>query len=231
MPGGGTACTDDVSSQRTRPRKGALPGETLTPMTTFLRLRLTGLLLLALGLVACGGSGGDPNGGDAPAAPTEATPTDTAPTDAPPDDGGSAGDDNGGFGVPGAIHGDGTLVIDGETYNVETVLRCEPFDDGEDSLDLAALASGATVFVYLEEYMGSVLFEVGLQGPMGLYENLYSEGVDGWVDDRGDPVDGLLFEIDGNRIRGASTLIEFHEGEDTLELSYDLPIPDTIVDC
>jgi hypothetical protein len=190
-------------------------------------------LVLALLAVACGGDD-NPAATAAPGAATQAAAAGPAGDD-DGDDGAAAGDDGGGDApapqLPAGVTGDGGITIDGESYAVEAVFRCEPFNDGERDLDLTAMAGTVTFFVYISEFMGVSSHELSLQGPMGIFSGMHSQIGDDWFDENLEPVDGPPFEVDGNRVRGAMTLIEAREGVEAIDVSFELPIPSEMEAC
>lgn len=186
-------------------------------------------IVLSLLLVACGGSTAEPggNGGTTttgPQTPTttggSATSTSTIPgATTPPPSSGSV---------------DGEVVINGVTHGIDEMLRCEPFGDDPNALDLTALGQGYTLFVVIEFFAGSPFHELSIQGIAagGVFNEGASQVGGSWVTmDSEETLDGPPFTVSGDRISGAMTLVESFSRDGTLDVSFDVPVPSEIEDC
>jgi hypothetical protein len=192
------------------------------------RLSASGIILSLL-LVACGGSTAEPgeNGGTttpgAQATTTtggSGTATSTIPDITTP--------------RPSSGSVDGEVVIDGVTHGINEMLRCEPFGDDPDSLDLTAIGQGYTLFIVIEFFVGSPFHELSIQGNAagGVFSAAASEIGGSWITvDTEETLDGPPFTVSGDRISGAMTLVESFSGNGTLDVSFDVPVPSDIEDC
>jgi hypothetical protein len=202
------------------------------------RLRIPVLLLAilvtaAFALAACGDDDGD---GPGPA--QQPTPT-TAPEDGngsesdPDDDEDEAGDDDPRQ-LPGSlVGGSGTITVDGQSFPISDIIRCVPFRDDSDDLDLTALGSGIQAFVYITPERSQ---ELDIQGS-ALDGAIYSGSVfsfDGgstWLDDFDEQVDAAPLEWSGERVSGTMTVHDIFEEADPVEVTIDLAVPSRQEDC
>ena len=194
-------------------------------------LLLIASLFAFAGLAACGGDDDD-GGDDAPtatSAPADAG--DAGDGEAMDDDDGDAGD--GGGDPPSGGSGDGVIEVDGERFDVTSLLRCEPFSEGDDNLDLqAGAAGGLRLFIYVNAGDALLQHELSIQGGgVGVFSGSASLLGGDWVDDDGNSVSGPPFEVGEDRISGSLTLSDARGGDATVDVSFDVAIPGDIEDC
>jgi len=212
---------------------------------------LRGLLVLVALLVfttasACGGDDDDSNGssagsGDAPAASDGGDSNDD--TSSGDDEGSDDNADDSDDDAPPVDSGGGSgsevgfVMADGQRFSVSEVRRCEPFFDSENDLDLQALASsGVILFVVLNSPAATLVEqEISIQGGgLGVFGGgAYSlSGGEPWFDAETDAE--LLappFSVAGNHVSGLHQLAEARGSGETLDVSFEIPIPDEIIDC
>jgi hypothetical protein len=185
------------------------------------------VLLFALS-AACGG---DDEGSTGPTSTsTESDIAGDTPTGEPTDE---ANDTDS---QPEASSGEaGVVEIDSEAYPIGEVLRCEPFFEHEDDLDLTALGSGAQVFVVINHPLDNLeQHELSVQGSVGVYSGSASSTAGGgWADEDGEPLPGPPFEISGDRITGSLVVVAARGGDEAerITVSFDLEIPSEVEDC
>jgi hypothetical protein len=200
-------------------------------------------LLFLFAAVACGGDDDDGAGstsggsGDAPAASdggsqgggdtTSGDDEDESDDDPQETNGGGAGAGEVGFGVAG-----------GQRFSVSEVRRCKPFFEGEDNLDLQAVANdGIILFVTQNATSGSLEQEVSIQGGgLGVFSGgaFAPSGGDPWFDSETDAeLLGSPFVVIGDRVNAGSPikLSDPRGSGDTLDVSFDIQIPTEIIDC
>ena len=206
--------------------------------------RILALAVVAAMVAACGGSGGDadPEGGDsASGTTTTAAPGTTQPGEESPDDEDEPGEEE-----PDAPSspdpdlepaGDTTVSVDGTALVAEFLLRCIPFDDGDDDLDLTVLGQGFILFINVRSGLPTS-HELTIQGTAagsdggtGVFGAAAYEMGGGWSTEEGDSLDGPPFEYTGDRVSGSMVLLDARGGSDTIEVAFDARVPDDIVDC
>jgi hypothetical protein len=206
------------------------------------------------GAVACGGD--DDSGSSS--APSGGAPAASGGSD----DGGDEDEDSDDGGAPQAPSGGGSgvLVVDGESHDVEQVLRCEPDLDFvlEESLDLAVIAAGGQLQLLINVDFAEQLVPVFENGSQTGYENqaLQSQSVDlqggaanglwgggvsqnvlppnpepDWYDGDFQVIDGPPLVVDGNRLSGSMTLADFYDSPATVDVSVDIMFPSEAIDC
>jgi hypothetical protein len=215
-----------------------------------MRKMLVILGLLALIATACGGEAADP----APAEDTGATATTTNDTEAPPTETKEEG--NSAQNQPTASPASGSVVVDGETFDVMETYRCEPYDGPgadpqPDDLDLVAFAADSNYLSLTLGHDEAVNMSNGERYPREIfdlrldvvtdegqveYELVASNDSDGnWLvsDLEETSLDGAPFNIEGDHISGGMTLVETYpnEGDSTVNVSFELEIPGDIQDC
>lgn len=129
-------------------------------------------------------------------------------------------------------------------FDVNEVRRCEPFFDGDDNLDLQALASdGVILFVVINTPLGSadllLSHELSIQGSalgsggqVAAFSGTGNSTQAGpWMDDDGGPLSGPPFTINGDRISGSMIVADARGGSETLDVTFDVPIPSEILEC
>ncbi|HEU0072882.1 MAG TPA: hypothetical protein VFS30_02645 [Dehalococcoidia bacterium] len=197
-------------------------------------------LFFILAAVACGGdddsNSSSPSAGDSPAASSDDTNNDATP----------AADDSDDTETPPAASGGGVGVVEanGQTFDVREVRRCEPFFEGEDNLDLQALASdGVILFVVINTPLGSadqlLSHELSIQGSalgsggqVGAFSGTGNSTQGGtWLNDDGSELSGAPFTLAGDRISGSMAVTDARGGPDSLDVTFDIPIPSEIIDC
>jgi hypothetical protein len=192
------------------------------------------------GAVACGGdddsgSSSAPSGG----APAASGGSDDGGDDATPDDEGDESDDDPQPVDSGGSSGGevGHVVADGQRFSVSQVIRCEAFFEGEDNLDLQAVASdGIILFVTLNTpSAGLTEQEVSIQGGgLGVFGARASSptGDEPWFDGETDAeLLAPLFAVIGDRVTGLVQLLDPRGSGDTLDVSFEISIPADIIDC
>lgn len=215
-----------------------------------MRERFVILASMALLAAACGGGGADPASAEETGS-TAVAANDTEATQAETQDEGSGGQEQ-----PTAAAASGTVVVDGETFDVMEMYRCEPYDGPgadpqPDDLDLVAFAADSNYLSLTLGHDQAVNMSNGEQYPREVfdlrldvvtadgqveYELVASNDSDGnWLvsDLDGTPLDGAPFDIEGDHISGGMTLVETYpdEGDSTVNVTFDLEIPGDIIDC
>jgi hypothetical protein len=212
--------------------------------------RRTVLLAAVLMLAACGGASGDDAGTTvAPDAPADTTPATEAPTateapattaapasTAPPAPSGDAGG-----GDPMMVPaGDSQVSVDGSALTPQSLLRCIPFSESGEDLDLQAIGHGFVLFVYVNQAGSASSHDLSIQGSvvgdgesMGVFSGMVSEYPDGnwYVEFDQPPLDGPPLEWSGDRVSGTMTLDDSFEQADPIEVSFDVPVPPDVHDC
>lgn len=180
------------------------------------RASLSVVLALGLALTACdGGDDAEPDA-TAPATTsaarseveTESADAAAATEDAEPDAAADA--------APGEF---GSFAVEGTDFAVTGLNRCEPFSDAPGNLDLQALATGAILNLPVN---GDAL-DISVQG--SAIEDAFGS-ISFAVGDA--PAD---FAVDGDRITGTATLEDAFGGGDTVEVAFDVQVPDEINPC
>ena len=209
--------------------------------------RIAALLLALVMVVACGGDAdGGSEAADEPTGTTQAPSDDqtdeTEATEAPADDDPPA-DDAGGSGggiEPGGMvvePGDATVTAGGESLTPTGLLRCTPFSDEDGSLDLQILGDGFELFVYVT----ATSQELSLQGraigdgeSLAVYSNsafTFDGGTTYTDDESGEVLDAPPFEVSGDRVSGSMVIYDAYGTGDSLEVSFDAPVPSDVHDC
>ena len=188
--------------------------------------------VLAAALVLTGCT--DPDGG-APgtAVPDDAASSETAPEaapepaapedadageepDAPEDPEAQAPEEPG---EPAAVLG--TVEVAGTTYEITEVRRCDPLvmDMMERDLEVQGLGEHdgqrVQIDVYIQKIADQQMDEVSWAGPEGIF---------------GGP-EGAVVDFSGDRVSGTATLLDAMTMEDTLPVTFDLEVPDEILQC
>lgn len=198
-----------------------------------LYLTMAGVILL---LVAACGGGGD--GGDEAPTTTVAAPDDangggsddngaSDTTAAPMDEGDPSGEDDGGDQpITPEVGEMGSFTVNGTEFAVTFLNRCIPFGGEEsDQIDLQPVAQGQGAILHLYGTADSV--EVSVDGST-------VEEIGGSIAFTATPFgDGEIQEstISGDRWTGSATLIDIMGAVDPVEVTWDVMIPDEIVDC
>lgn len=184
-------------------------------------------LISAMFLTACGGSDSTPS----TAAQAGSTTTSGAGTTTP------AADTTAPTAATGGGAG-GQVVVDGETLAVNQLLRCVPFGESEDDLDLTVLGAGYQLFIYVYDSFGDgtlVSHELTIQGTAagGVFAATANSfgGGDWTMDDGEQALSGPPFDYSGGNVSGSMVLTEIFEGATTVEVSFSVPVPAEIVDC
>lgn len=211
------------------------------------------LFAVVLLLAACGGASGDDSDTTTPPdAAAEATPATEVPaatqapattaapaapaTTAPPAPAGDAGS-GGPMMVPA---GDSQVSVDGSALTPQSLLRCIPFSESDEDLDLQVIGDGFVLFVYVNQGGSLPSHEVSIQGSavgdgesMGVFSGMVSESPDGnwYVEFDQPPLAGPPLEWSGDRVSGTMTLEDAYEQADPIEVSFDVPVPPDVHDC
>ena len=189
------------------------------------------IALFAVVMAACGGTEGETDdGGGAETTVASGNGGDDGgsdPTTAPetPDTTAAAGGGGGGETPP--VTEMGSFTVDGNEFAVTFLNRCIPFDgEGSDQIDLQPIAQGQGAQLNLYGTADSV--EVSVQGST-------VEEIGGSIAFSADPFgdDGEIREstISGDRWTGEATLADAFGTGSTVEVTWDVMIPDEIVDC
>ncbi|HSJ36544.1 MAG TPA: hypothetical protein VLB85_15970 [Acidimicrobiia bacterium] len=210
------------------------------------------LLVAALMLAACGGASGDDAGTTAADAPTDtstatgASTTDapaatTITTAAPATTAPPAPSGEGGGGDPMMVPaGESQVSADGSALTPQSLLRCIPFSESDENLDLQVIGDGFVLFVYVNQAGSLPSHEVSIQGSavgdgesMGVFSGRVSEAPDGswYVEFDQPPLDGPPLEWSADRVSGAMTLEDAFDQADPIEVSFDVPVPPDVHDC
>jgi hypothetical protein len=207
--------------------------------------RILALAVVAAMVAACGGSGGDadPEGGDSAsgATTTTAAPGTTQPGEEAPDDEDEPGEEE-----PDAPSspdpdlepaGDTTVSVDGTPLVAEFLLRCIPFGDGDDDLDLTVLGEGFMLFIYVRDGLPTSHelsiqgTAVGSDGGTGVFSGAAYEMGGSWSTEMGESLDGPPFEYTGDRVSGSLVIMDIRDESSTIEVVFDARVPSDIVDC
>jgi hypothetical protein len=212
--------------------------------------RRTVLLAAVLMLAACGGASGDDAGTTvAPDAPADTTPATEAPTateapattaapasTAPPAPSGDAGG-----GDPMMVPaGDSQVSVDGSALTPQSLLRCIPFSESGEDLDLQADRPRLRAVRVRQSGRFRVFTRFVDSGERrrrwgidGVFSGMVSEYPDGnwYVEFDQPPLDGPPLEWSGDRVSGTMTLDDSYEQADPIEVSFDVPVPPDVHDC
>lgn len=175
------------------------------------RASLTVVLALGLVLTACGGDDAEP---DTPASgstsdTTSEVESETADAAAAPD-----------AGAPDAAPGEfGSFTVEGTEFAVTGLNRCEPFSDEPGNIDLQALAAGAILNLPVN---GDAL-DISVQG--SAIEDAFGS-ISFAVGDA--PAE---FSVDGDRITGTAILEDALDSGETVDVAFDVQVPEEINEC
>jgi hypothetical protein len=210
------------------------------------------ILISVLALVAAACGGGEVASGDG-AAPTTVGSADSG-TENPPSDEPAPGDSAQGS------SGSGEFTVNGETFQIEEVRRCEPFDYNDEknpaNLDVAAqgggvyinpVISGTTGFAQAENGMDqydqqthSLFLSVSTDSGPEQYESSASHDIDNvWyvgfspgLTQSGEMLDGPPFIVSGNTISGSMTLVKKYPDTDgSADVTFKFDFPQEITEC
>lgn len=122
----------------------------------------------------------------------------------------------------------GTVVVDGTTYDMDEVRRCEPLDDGPFETELELQARGTVpagegyqdqewvqIDVYVRSVGGASLDDVSWAGPQGAF---------GGAPD-------TVIEVRGDEVTGSATPVEAMTQEGSVSVEFSLPVPEELLDC
>jgi hypothetical protein len=199
---------------------------------------LTLMAMMSL-VTACGGAGGDSTPDEAPGANPATTTTAPAPETSvdEPDD---AEPPAGGVGDPGEIQmvpaGNSTVSVEGTDFSPRQLLRCIPFQDEDDQLDLTVLGDDFQLFIYVTESSNNELTiqgrAVGDGESTGVYAgSAFSLDGEDWFDDEGGESDHTPFAWTADRVSGSMTLLDIYDSGDTVEVAFDVIVPPDTQDC
>lgn len=193
------------------------------------------LLAMSLLLAACGGGSTEGNGDDGGDQPTATQPADNGgggddgssdPTSAPETTATTAPAGNGGGGETPGVTEMGRFSVNDTEFAVTLLNRCIPFggEDGQ-TIDLQPLAQGQGAQMNL--YGTADSLEVSVQG--NTVEDMF-----GSIAFAADPFgDGEIQKstIDGDRWSGSATLVDSLGSGMSVEVTWDVMIPDEAIDC
>ena len=179
--------------------------------------------LMLLFAAACGGD--DDDAADASAgddAAQQSSDDDAADTgdDVDDTDDDDADDDAGDDDAP-ATGEFGTITINGDVYPVTMLNRCIPFSGSDDDLDLQALGDGVKINIYAS---AGVVDDVSVDGATvtSEYGSRAFGGFDSVIADQ---------STDGGRTTGSATMPDATGGATTVDVQWDVEIPDEVRDC
>lgn len=141
------------------------------------------------------------------------------------DDAGADDGDDGGEGDDGASTGGsgefGTIIINGDEYGVDTLNRCIPFSESDEDLDLQALGGGVKINIYAT---AGTVDDVSVDGSTvsNEYGSIAFGGSDSDISDA---------TVDGGRTTGSATLPDATGSGETVDVQWDVEIPDEVRDC
>jgi hypothetical protein len=178
-------------------------------------VRCIGLLVLGAALVLAGCGGAESTATSPTTVATQddpgTTPPDVTPTTEP-------------AAAPSAAPAAGELgsfTVEDQTFAVTSLNRCEPFSDTPGNLDLQAIAQGALLNLPVGD--GGTTLDISVQG--SAVEAAW--GSISFAHD-GEPVD---FTVTGDRITGDATLTDALGSGTTVEVSFDVAIPEDVNEC
>lgn len=182
--------------------------------------------LMLLFAAACGGDDDDAADASAGDDAAQQSSDDDAP-DADTDDGDDdaadddEGDDDAGDDDAPATGEFGTITIDGDVYPVTMLNRCIPFSGSDDDLDLQALGDGVKINIYAS---AGVVDDVSVDGATvtSEYGSRAFGGFDSVIADQ---------STDGGRTTGSATMPDATGGATTVDVQWDVEIPDEVRDC
>ena len=197
-------------------------------------------LMAVISLVtACGGSGGDSTPDDTPGADQATTTTAPAP-ETPVDEPEDGEPPAGGVGDPGGIQmvpaGNSTVSVDGTALAPQELLRCIPFQEDDDRLDLTVLGDGFQLFINVTESSDNELTiqgrAVGDGESTGVFAaSMFSLDGESWINDESEVTDHTPFTWTGDRVSGSMTLLDIFDSGDTVEVTFDVIVPPDTQDC
>lgn len=125
--------------------------------------------------------------------------------------------------TPGHGEARGVVTVDGITYEITEVRACEPLDDGtvERELELQGLGDfegdRLQIDVYVQTVAGMPFDDVSWAGPEGIF---------------GGPDDADVTVADGGAsVSGTATLHDAATHTETVQVEFDLEVPDEEVAC
>lgn len=184
--------------------------------------------LMFLFAAACGGDdddAADGSAGDDAAQQSSEDDADDTDTDTVDDDGEDAADDDddddAGDDEAPAAGEFGTITINGDVYPVTMLNRCIPFSGSDDDLDLQALGDGVKINIYAS---AGVVDDVSVDGATvtAEYGSRAFGGFDSVIADQ---------STDGGRTTGSATMPDAMGGSTTVDVQWDVEIPDEVRDC
>jgi len=120
-------------------------------------------------------------------------------------------------------HLQGAVVIDGVSYDINSVRACDPYNEGPIERELELQGTGeyegtrTQIDVYVQTIGGAPMDEVSWAGPEGIYGGPENADV---------TVDGA-----GSRVFGEATLRDAMTQEETVHIEFELQIPAETVAC
>lgn len=177
---------------------------------------------LTLSLSACGGDDNSGDGGDG-------TTTTTAPTATTAGGGGGAettttvADGGGGTQAPPAVGEAGSFTVNETEFAVTLLNRCIPFRDDPGNVDLQALASSDQGSAKLNLLVMSAMVDVSVDG----------SGISAMFGSIAFGSDQMIksSDIAGDRWSGSATVADSLGSGETVDITWDVMIPDQIRDC
>ncbi len=187
-------------------------------------ISLTGALVLALS--ACGGDAepAAPSASVSEEASAPAEATESATPDVPESESETE------LGAEAEVEGEalGTVTVDGVLYDIDTLRNCEPLEDGPFDTELELQGRGTVsdgagydggdwvqIDVYVRSMSGTSMNEVSWAGPEGVFGG-------------GDAPTITLTE---GTVTGSATPVDALTQSESIEVTFDLPVPDELINC
>ncbi len=125
--------------------------------------------------------------------------------------------------APSSVGEAGSFTVNGTEFAVTTLNRCIPFSDQAGNIDLQALARGEQGSAKLNLNLDGDFLDVSVDGS-GISAEFGSVAF-------GKDPDVQSSEVSGDRWTGSATVGDSLDSGDTVELAWDIMIPEEINDC
>ena len=134
----------------------------------------------------------------------------------------------------------GSVTVDGTTYALDEVNRCDPSD-----LDIAGLerelevqffgrstdGERVQIDLYHERFCCIPAHDVSGAGPEGIFGTSLIEQGGGWVDDAENQYPDPPVSFDGTRATGSLVLVDALTFEETIDIDFDVTVPEDLNVC
>lgn len=177
------------------------------------------LLPLMAVLLFAGCSSGDETAPDDTA--SEAPAEETGDAAAEPDDDAAEQDAAPAADDAAAADSFGSFTVEGDEFVVRMVIRCTPFRDEPGNLDLQAMSEGPQLNVVVDGGAGGS--EISVQG--GGLTAAYGSIAFGVSDDE------VEVDVADGRVSGSGTLSDAQGSGTTVDVTFDVEVPETAQDC